>query len=69
MTDIATLAIIPAIGLHAGEPMTGMEYLGRVLLTVVGFGGIAVVFYWLTDLVECIGARRLTRRRAEASTR
>lgn len=67
MTDIATMAIIPATALHAGEPMTGVEYLGRVLLTVLGLGTIAAVLYCLTDLVACIGARRLIRRTQESN--
>lgn len=52
------MVTIASLVLHAGEPVTGVEYLSRILLTLVVFGWIAVVVYWLSDVLDALGARR-----------
>ena len=47
---ISTLIVV----LHAGEAVTLVEYLFRVLVYLLAFGGIGVTIFWGVRIIEIV---------------
>jgi len=40
--------------LHIGDQVSGLEYLFRVATTLVGFGGVALLIYWVVGVIDTV---------------